>query len=137
MAGSNGGEGTVEMSFDGADGKAGDVCYLRQLKFLEEAEKEDISLTLGELRDALPDQRHLFARDKARLKRAVAVRNVGGDVGDVDGCLRDSFPEAKPVGPGVVADQIQCDPHEPCRDGTVSTKGMPGGPSADESVLGE
>ena len=87
MAGSNGGEGAVEMSFDGADGQAGDGGDLRQLHLFEEAEQEDVSLALRELRDALPDQGHLFAGDEARLERTVAVGNVGGDVGDVDGGL--------------------------------------------------
>src|SRR5580700_9348152 len=128
MAGSNGSEGAVEMSLDRANRKAGDVGYLRQLQLLEEAEEEDVSLTLGELRDALPDQRHLFAGDEARLERAVAVWNVGGDVGDVNCSLRDSFPETKTVGPGVVANEIQRDPHEPGRDGAISSKGMAGRP---------
>ena len=58
------------------------------------------------------------------------------DVGDVDGCLRDSFPETKTVGPGVVANEVQRDPHEPGRDRAIASKGMASGPGADEGVLG-
>ncbi len=137
MAGSNGGEGAVEMGFDGADGQAGDGGDFGELQFFEEAKEEDAALAIGELGDALPDEGHLFAGDESGLEGAVAVRNVRGDVGDVDGGFGDPFPEAEAVGAGVVANEVEGDAHKPGGDGAVSAEGVAGGPGADEGVLGE
>src|SRR5882757_85292 len=101
MASSNGGEGAVKMGLNGADRQAGDIGDLRQLKLLEEAKKKDAALPVGELRHALPHQRHLLACDQARLQRAVAMWNVRSNVGHIDCRLRDTLPEAKAIGSGV------------------------------------
>ena len=122
MAGSNGGEGAVEMSFDGADGEAGDGGDFGELQFFEEAKEEDAALAIGELGNALPDEGHLFGGNESGLEGAVAVRNVRGDVGDVDGRFGDPFPEAEAVGAGVVANEVEGDAHKPGGDGTVSWK---------------
>src|ERR1700745_2624096 len=106
MASPDGSEGAGKMSFDVPDGQSGHVRDLREFQLLHEAKKKYTTLPFGELRDALPDQRHLLAGDEARLQRTVAMRNVRSDVGDVDRGLRDTFPEAKAVGPGVVANQV-------------------------------
>src|SRR5438876_178943 len=137
MASSDGSEGAVKMGLDGADRQSGYAGDFRQFQLLEEAKKKYTSLPIGELRDALPNQRHLLAGDEARLQRAVAMRNVRRDVGHVDRGLRDPFPEAKAVSPGVIANQVQSDPHQPCRDRAVSPKGLAGGPGADKCVLGQ
>ena len=135
MAGPNGGKCTIEMGFYGADGQAGDVGDLGELELIEEAQQKDIALALGELSDALPDEGELFVRDESRLERAVAVGDVRGDIRDIDGGLGDALPEAEAVGPGVVADEIQGDPHEPGRDGAVSTEAGAGVPGAHKGVL--
>src|SRR5580692_11517220 len=100
MAGSDGSEGAVQMGFDGADGQSGYARDLGEFQVLYEAKKKYTSLPVGELRDALPNQRHLLAGDEARLQRTIAMRDMRRDIGDVNCCLRDPFPEAKAVGPG-------------------------------------
>jgi len=137
MARADGRESAVEMSFDGADGQAGDIGDFGEFEFFEETKEEDAALALGELTDALPDERHLLTRNEARFKGAVAVGNVSRNVGYVDGRFRDFFPETETVGARVVADEVEGDAHEPSGDGAVSAKGMASGPGANKGVLRE
>src|ERR1700721_3127210 len=122
------------MRFYGADGQAGDVGDFGELKLVQKAQQEDVALALGELSDALPYQGQLLVRDQTRLQRAVAMRNVRGDIGDVDGGLGDSFPEAEAIGPGMVTDEIEGDSHEPGQEGAVSAEAGAGVPAPQKSV---
>jgi len=137
MAGPDCGECAIKMGLDGADWQAGDAGNLGELKLLQKAEKKDAPLTVRELRYAIPNDSHLLAGDEARLERTVAMRNVRGDVGYIDGRLRDSLPEAETVGSGVIADQVQGDPHQPGRDGAIASKAAARRPGPDEGVLGK
>src|ERR1700727_2893595 len=124
MASPNGRKGAVKMCLDGADRQTGDAGDLRELKLLKKPEKEDASLTLRELPNTLPHQSHLFAGDQARLKRTIAMWNVGSDVGHIDSRVRDPLPEAETVGPGVIAYQVQRDPHQPGRYRTIAAEAV-------------
>ena len=137
VLGAEGGECAVEMGLDGADGKLGDLGDLGQLKLLDEAEHEDVALAGGEAGNRVPDEGELLAGDERGLGRAFAVRNVFGDVGDIDGGLGDFLPEAEAVGAGVVADEVEGDAHEPGEDGAVAAEAGAGGPGAGEGVLRE
>jgi hypothetical protein len=63
--------------------------------------------------------------------------NVRGDLGDVDCGGRGALPEAEAFGAGVVADEIEGEPHEPGGDGAVGTEAGAGGPGAEKGLLGE
>ena len=125
------------MAFDCADGQAGDGGDLGELELFDETEEEDAALALGELGDGVPDESQLLVGDEAGFGGAFAVGNVRGDVGDVDGGGRGALPEAEAFGAGVVADEIEGEPHEPGGDGTVGAEAGAGGPGAEEGLLGE
>src|SRR5260370_41468043 len=106
------------MALDGADGQAGDDGDLGEFELFDEAEHKDASLTLGELGDSVPDALHLIFSDEACLGGAVAVRDVLGDLRPIDGVGGGALPEAEASGAGVVAKEVEGDPHEPGGDGT-------------------
>jgi hypothetical protein len=137
MASPNGRESAVEMCLDSADRQTGDAGDLGELKLLQKPEKEDASLALRELRNTLPHQGHLFAGDQARLKRTIAMRNVGRDVGYINGRVRNPFPEAETVGSRVIAHQVQRDPHQPGRDRTITAEAVARRPRSYKRVLGQ
>src|SRR5271170_5100423 len=137
MASPNSREGAVKMCLDGTDRQTRDAGDLGELKLLEKPEKEDASLTLREFRNTLPHQGHLLAGDQARLKRTVAMRNVRRDVGYVNGCIRHPLPEAETVCSGVIANQVQCNPHQPGRDRAIAAEAAARRPRSDEGVLGQ
>ena len=63
------------------------------------------------------------------------MRNMRSNVGHIDCRLRDPLPEAKAIGSGVVANQVQSNPHQPRQDRAVSPKTIAGRPGTDKGVL--
>src|ERR1700679_152921 len=137
VAGSNSRERAIEMSLDGADWQTSDGGDLGELKLVQEAQQKDVPLAFGELGNALPYQGQLLVGDQARLQRAVAVRDVRRNIRDIDSGLGHALPEAKAVGPGMVADEIQGNPHQPRRDGAVAAEAGAGVPCPQKSILRE
>jgi len=125
------------MAFDGTDGQAGDVGNFGELELFDETEEKDAALALGELADGLPYESQLLVGDEAGFRRAFAVGNVRGDFRYIEGSGRSALPEAKALGTGVVADEIEGEPHEPGGDGTVGAEAGAGGPGAEEGFLCE
>ena len=130
-------EGSVEMALDGAERQAGGGGDLGYIHLFEEAEEEDGALAVGEFGDRVPDKGDLLLGDDAGLGRGGVAGQAGGDVGDVDCGVGGVFPEAETAGAGVIAGEIEGDADEPGGDGAVLAEAGPGGPGAEEGLLGE
>lgn len=137
MACSDGGQRAVEVALDGADRDAGCSGDLGKLHLVDEAEKEDGALPLGEARDGLPDEGHLLGGDEAGVRARVGMRKEGGDLCGVDGGGGGPSPELEALGAGVVAEEVEGDSGEPGGDGALATEGVACGPGAEEGLLGE
>src|ERR1700722_11415393 len=137
MAAANGGERAVEVGFGGADGQAGDLGDVGELKLLDEPEEEDGALAFGQGSDCLPYLRELLPGDERGLGGGAGMREVRGEIVGLDGGVRHVAPETEAVGAGVIAQQVEGDAGEPGGGGTVAAELVACGPGAQEGLLGE
>ena len=119
------------------NGHAGDGGDIGQVHLLDKTHQENAALLAGEFLQGFVDHLYSFSGDQLRFGRAFAAGQVLAHVAGIDRAGRSRLPEAKFLALGVVAHQVERDPHQPGAYAAIATKLVSGQMSLEETILGD
>src|SRR4029077_8204934 len=127
----------VKMGLYRPNGHAGDGGDIGQVHLLDKTHQENAALLAGEFLQGFVDHLHSFSGDQLRFGRAFAAGQVLAHVAGIDRIGRGRLPEAKFLALGVVAYQVERDPHQPGGYAAIAAKLISSQVSLEQAILGD